>query len=693
MNSAEWILEHGLDISIVDLYPSLEGAKSVSIDYTRPLSTRLRNVLVRWRGLEWAPYLNVTLSELGARRNAGRQCLIEFLTVAEETASAVSGGVNPVVEVSDAEDDDALARQARLSHALAAAETLALWGRYRGWATVGPLLGELGREADLPTDIAQAREVVASSLLEDFATSPDTPTVEDLFDQLLAYLDERQRTIYVTRSIPTRGPTLQQLADDLNLTRERVRQIQKKAESRVSAKVAEAKFAPLRWMAHTLRTQLGDSIPVTSDIYASALDSALADCPPDRQTLLSGFLLRLAGYSERSGWMVHRDAEVIGADMLRAEANEYGLIQVSRLGEVLEAAGVAPADHAAMLERIGGFRRFGDWIAIWSGSVVDKVVRILAIRGSPTSPDELAAIIGEGHSIRSLRNRLSDDPRLARVAKNQWALRIWGLEEYTGAADEMAEEIERQGGAVSLADLAELLASRFGISENSVRTYAQAPRFVVEGGIVRLRASDERFVVAATIADAKGCFQDSPSTVTFCVAVDNDVLRGSGRAVPAAVATFVGVVPGSDRRLLAVHVGSDGSEQVTLTWPLDSPVGPTMGSIRRIAHATQATEGDLLRLRVDRAEGTLGAVCVRPQDLESMSPVARLSALTGLEGLTSSNAVERLAESLSIEPIGLRSHLFRRGDGHLTGLLPEAAVDPDLKVALAELEDALAPLE
>jgi hypothetical protein len=693
MNSAEWIFEHGMDIPIVDLYPPLGDAKSIPIDYTRPLSARLRNVLVRWRGLEWAPYLNVTLSELGARRNAGRQCLMEFLTLAEESASAVSGGLNPVIEVRDAEDDDALARRARLAPALAAAETLASWGRYRGWATAGPLLDEVGRDADLPTDIAEAREVVASTLLEDFASSPDAATVEELFDQLLASLDERQRAIFVARSIPTRGPTLQDLADDLDLTRERIRQLQKKAESRVYAKVAEEKFAPLRWMAHTLRTQLGDSIPMTSDVYASALEVVLAGCTTDRQPLLAQFLLHLAGYSERSGWMIHKDATMVSADLLHADANEHGLIEVSRAAELLEAAGVAPADHAAMLERIGGFRRFGDWIAVWSGSVVDKVVRLLAIRGTPTSPDELATIIGEGHSIRSLRNRLSDDPRLARVAKNEWGLRIWGLEEYTGAADEMAEEIERQGGAVSLADLAELLASRFGISESSVRTYAQTPRFVVEGGIVRLRAPNERFVVAATIADAKGCFQDSPSTVTFCVAVDKDVLRGSGRAVPVAVATFVGLVPGTERRLRAIRIGGDGSEQVTLTWPVDSPVGPTMGSIRRIAHATQATEGDVLRLRVDRAEGTLGVDRVRPQDLESMTPVARLSALTGLEGLASSNALERLAESLSIDPAGLRSHLIRRGDGHLTGLLPEVAVDPDLEVALAELEDALAPLE
>ena len=691
--SREWILKYGMDIPLVDLYPPLGAAKSIPVDYTRPLSTRLRNVLVRWRGLDWASYLNVTPSELGARRNAGRQCLIELLTLAEESASTMSNGPIRSIEDGDVGDDGASGR-ARLGLVAAAAETLASWAHYRGWTTVGPLLDELGRNADLPPDIVQAWEVVASSSLEDFAATPGkAATGDELLHQLLSSLDERQRAIYIARSIPTRGPTLQELADELNLTRERVRQLQKKAEARLSAKLAEEKFGPLRWMAHTLRTRLGDSIPMAGDTYASAIEVVLVGCTPDRQPMLAQFLLRLAGYSERSGWMIHKDAAGVSADLLRAEANEDGLIDVSRATELLGAAGVAPANHAAMLERIGGFRRFDGWIAIWGGSVVDKVVRLLAIRGAPMSPDELVAIIGEGHSIRSLRNRLYDDPRLARVAKNEWALRTWGLDEYTGAADEIAEEIERQGGAASLAYLAEVLASRFGISENSVRTYAQTPRFVVEAGIVRLRAPDEGFVVSATIADAKGCFQDSPSTVTLCVAVDKDVLRGSGRPLLAAVAAFIGLVPGTERRLRATHPGSEDSGQVAITWPVDSAVGPSLGSIRTIAEAIHATEGDLLRLRFDRAEGTIHVVCLRPLDLDSMAPVARLSALTGLESLTSSNALERLAESMSIDPAGLRSHLIRRGDGHLTGLLPEVAIDPDLGVALAELEDALAPLE
>ena len=680
-----------MNIPLIELDPPRGIASSLPVDFTRPLSTRLRNVLVRWRGVEWSSYVNVTPSELDARRNAGRKCLTEFLTVAGESALAAATRESTLFIQDDVlvrEDD--MPRRARLASAAVAAETLASWGRDRGLTTLGPLLTELAGDADLPPDIAEVWTEVASVSLLDFASaSPINTPIDELFDQLLACLDERQRAIFEARSIPSRGPTLQDLADILDITRERVRQIQEKAESRVSTQIAKAEFVPFRWRAHSLRVHLGDSTPMSSETYRSAVEVALMGSSDDRKPLLAQFLLRLAGYSERSGWMIHQDAAVIGSDVLEAEANEHGLIEASCAAELLSAAGVAPADHAAMLERIGGFRRFGDQIAVWRGSVVDKVVRVLAIRGSPTSPDELATVIGEGHSLRSLRNRLSDDSRLARVGKNQWALRDWGLNEYTGTADEIAEEIGRLGGAVSLALLAEELASRFGISQSSVRAYAQTARFVVEGGMVRLRAPGDGFRDSATIADTKGCFQDSPESVTFCIVVDKEVLRGSGRAIPVAVAGFLGLTPGTDRRFQATHAGEDAGT-VALTWPLDSVVGPTLGSTRRVADRAEAADGDRLRLRFDRAEGRLDVVRI-PANTELSNPLDRLSALTGLEALDNSNVFDRLAASIGVDSTQLRSQLDRRGDHHLIELLPVTIIDDDLQAALAELKDALAP--
>ena len=401
------------------------------------------------------------------------------------------------------------------------------------------------------------------------------------------------------------------------------------------------------------------------------------------------FLLRLAGYAGQSGWMVREDATLVTSKMLEDAADEFGLIDTIHVFELLREAGIASADHAAILERIGGFREFGDHLAIWKGTVVDKAVRVLAIRGTAMTPEDLVEAIGEGNPVRALRNRMLEDRRLARVAKNEWALRAWGLPEYTGIADKIAEEIDRQGGATTLSNLVDLIATQFGVAPRSVRAYAQTPRFVVEGDIVRLRAASEPVVVSAQIADTKGCFQVSASSVSFCLGVDKGVQRGSGRSLPMAVAAFVGVVPGKERRFYTMQTRCGEALSVVVTWPIDSVSGPTLGSTRALAIEAGAVEGDLMRLQFDRVTGTVQAVRLTPKELNEATPIARLSALTGMVGLDDLTAPDRIAAAIGVGKSEVRSRLYRRGDGSLVELLPATSVDPELDAALAELGAAL----
>jgi hypothetical protein len=571
-------------------------------------------------------------------------------------------------------------------------ELLATWAqRELHHETVGPVIASLSAGAPLPPDIAAAWASVTSKRLRELA-NPElgNMAISTLFDELLLRLGPREREVYVARLLLARPPTLQVLGGQLGLTRERVRQLQARAERMVTELLTMEEFAPLRWRAFSLRALLGNSVSVTSDAYDAALGEVALGTRGEPQLLLATFLVRLAGYTEQSGRIIRGDAGSINYASLTALADEWGVIDGTRIDEVLDRVGVAAGERSGVLERIGGVRVFGDRVALWKGSVVDKATSALAIRGAPASAEELAEVIGEGYSVRSLRNRLGQDPRIARVGKHQWALRVWGLEEYSGVADEIAEEVERQGGAASMAHLIEVLTLRFGVAEGSVRAYAQTPRFVVEGAVVRLRRSDEPVELSARIGDARGCFQDSPSSVTFCVAVDRDVLRGSGRAVASAVAVFLGVIPGTERTFDAcLGVGGDDLS-VVVTWPMASAAGPAIGSTRGLATRLGAVDGDLLRLRFDRGSGTVEASRVVANELREAQPLDRLAALTGLQGLQSANVVERLAASLGVERSRLRSQLYRRGDHTLIGLLPVPSVDARLSEALAELGDALA---
>ena len=60
-----------------------------------------------------------------------------------------------------------------------------------------------------------------------------------------------------------------------------------------------------------------------------------------------------------------------------------------------------------------------------------------------------------------------------------------------------------------------------------------------------------------------------------------------------AVAAFVGVVPGKERRFYTMQTQRGEVTSVVMTWPIDSISGPTLGSTRALAIEAGAVEGDL----------------------------------------------------------------------------------------------------
>jgi hypothetical protein len=667
----------------------------------REVSVKARNALQRLRVETWEDLATARPADIVGLRTVGLKTLNEILMVAATRCLRASSSARDPASIrrhdapkplESAGDDGGLYTAPTFTEVLNALAIIAEWGlRERNDTTLGPVFEELGNRAERSPDVAIAWAQLSDTKLSQLVRPSSTNvSLCGLFDDLMSRLRGADRAVFAARSLSPGAPTLRAIGERFGLTRERVRQIHGRAERQVESLLSTERFAPLRWKAYSLRAALGASVPVSSEAYRSVMDSVVGVCNPDQQVPLARFLLRLAGYYEDAGWMVRKDAGDLNLLALEEAADEYGLIDALHVDQMLDAAGIAPTDHDAMLERIGGLRRLGDRIALWKGSVVDKAVRVLAVRGTPASADELAAVIGEGYSIRALRNRLFADARVARVGKNQWALRAWNLEEYTGIADEIAEEIERRGGTAQLSFLVDVLTARFGVAETSVRAYAQTPRFVVEDGVVRLRRADESIGLSAKIADTKGCFQDSSDSVTFCIPVDKDVLRGSGRALPAAVALFLGVLPGGERVFRAGQ--SQGGEDMSLlvTWPIASVAGPALGSTRALAVRQDATEGDLLRLRFDRLDGVVRTARVRARELGDLTPLEQLEALTGLSELDSSTVGDRLAAALGVDRSRLRSQLHRRGDASLISLLPTATMDPGLGTALAELAGALA---
>ena len=214
----------------------------------------------------------------------------------------------------------------------------------------------------------------------------------------------------VARVYTTSPVTLEAVGTDLAVTRERVRQIQVRAEERIEALLATSRFAPVHWAAFTLHTALGSLAPV--EIAERELSRLVGEIAADNVIVASTILLQLAGpyRIERSAY-VTEDVREIPA-RLRAVADPHGIIAGEDVRNVLAQCGVLPGFFDAAITWLDRFHRFGELFVVWPNSGADKLVAMLALRGQPADTETLVRECGEDYSIRALHNRLGEDPRV-----------------------------------------------------------------------------------------------------------------------------------------------------------------------------------------------------------------------------------------------------------------------------------------
>jgi hypothetical protein len=364
-------------------------------------------------------------------------------------------------------------------------------------------------------------------------------------------------------------------------------------------------------------------------------------------------------------------------------ADEFGVMQGADVTSVLNEYGVAERFHMEVIAWCGGFRAWEDNYLLWPSSGVEKAITVLALRGTPATIEEIIDDIGETYSDRSLQGRIAEDPRVARTNRHQFALKSWGYDEYSTIADAIASQIERDGGESNVTALARKVSGAFGVRESSVRMYAEAPMFSISNGLVRIRTADEAIEVSQDISDCRGVYILGSDEIALLVEVDFDVLRGSGRSIPQALAARLGVLPGAK-----VAFGSDFGD-VIVSWPITSATGPSIGSTRLCGIGVGCEDGQFMRLSFNIASGTV-AVHAVGQWVSTCEPSTRAVAeITGIRVTESDDLLGALSESIGVAKSGLRRALAVRGDDFVLRMIPREEMRADLGAALQELVKAL----
>ena len=519
-------------------------------------------------------------------------------------------------------------------------------------------------------DVKEWRSLSTFSLSDIVAASPHPYVV---LSKWAEGLDDRERSIFTNRiAQPQRPHTLQQLGDELTISRERVRQIEALVVERLGLFVDSAAGSPVRWRITTLRDRLSVAAPRG---HVNPMLVPPADCNDDYQALL----LELAGpYDESDGWLVLRSTRSSDpTDAIRNMTDEFGRIDVAKASAALAGWGLDSGLHDDWIARDRKLRLVNGQVVRWDGPIADKLAFGLADLQVPATAEKLLAHIGESRAVTSAKNAMAEDERFVRANRTEWALASWGLPEYSGIASTIGQILEGSDQPMLVDALIDRLGRDFGIAEGSARSYCDAAMFVLEDGWIRLRRENEKYHYQnSEVRDAPGVFALGDGVVGLLYEVDRNVTRGSGRPLGLAAGALLDLSINERLRFDGPHGTS-----VAVTFPGTSFSGPALGSTRGIAQAVNAKIGDMLTVILRRGEMTVSAQATDLNEHDTgWALVARLT------GIGENAGISGLAAALHCSRGEVRATLQARKDTVVLEALPERRSTPDLEEALGALD-------
>lgn len=489
------------------------------------------------------------------------------------------------------------------------------------------------------------------------------PSLAESLTMLLFSFDEREYAIATQRLMAEQPSTLDEIGKEFNITRERVRQIEKALRNEITT-LLDGEFH----LSERLAAMFEAEGPILCYATAARIIPELESTVEPEGFAILPLISNLCSptFSTSDGWLatpsIDDAVKLVKTDLPQA-ADEYGVVDLA-----------PSASHANAEQHERETRNFTNWLAysdvmlyknhaILGRTQGDRAAAVLSVEQHPLTTEEIAERINAGNA-RSLANRLAVDERIMRVDIGTWALREWGLEEYSGIRQEIRERIERNGGSVRLDALVEELSSQFSISPNSVVTYASTLPFLSSHGVVTL-ADEERYDVPdANPYDVARMFR-IPGGWALRITVNAEHARGSGSILPLAIAN-----------ILHMRFGD--------TVELDSPLGVQsvywtgtsvgLGTIRRFVLDGMIQVGDEALLEF-MDDGSFTVELVRPLNGNALHDALALAACP--QTADARRALGYLQDAIDAHDCvtfaELAARLADRGDADIAALLRRLA--------------------
>lgn len=415
-------------------------------------------------------------------------------------------------------------------------------------------------------------------------------SVVEQVKNLVATFDSRDRTILFTRILADPKITLESVGVQLNLTRERVRQLEKIVKERVASFLnsndlvgsycdsvvdATGMLAPF--------SRVAEQVPeILEDIFIQIDPEHLVTIPTWRavQALESCF------ECDGDWFYVGSREQVVSLFAARfvEVSGEKKFIEVSEVFSAFDDWGTASPEELILWAQSLGYKVvLGALVSSSVRSMNDLAVIALAIKGTPLTTAAIHQTVASSKSVKSLANQMSVDSRLQRVGADVWGLVKWGDEEFLSIREAILTRVDKSG-SVALGDLIEELTTKFGVAESSVRAYSAAWPLKSEGGLVS-RQEGQVTPKGRPFSRSRGSYV-SEAGYAFRTTVTLDHLRGSGSQFPTALALALGGSIGAS----LVFTTPSKSGQIRLNWNGNQATISTMKSELELIGAVESDE-------------------------------------------------------------------------------------------------------
>lgn len=394
----------------------------------------------------------------------------------------------------------------------------------------------------------------------------------------------REQFIAQRRFVDTSKCTLQELGERLELTRERVRQLEAKIVERCERAIGDQ----LEKLRKHLVDKHGAMIP--REAFTGTIDRVLTGVSSRNKVLFTKIFLRYLKYHFKNDFYLSPAGDIVISNYLHyINTNNLLLVDEMTLARINLEFWYKYRDE---IKQCLGLVRLPYGSFARKDSVSTRVLDTLKHLGIPATKEQIAEY--SGIPKEKLTNRLRLIRGVVKVSNNMWGLGSSKSTQYVGVVDEMLTVIEQHGGQVSVQTLKSEIKRRCNVKDSTITAYLYTAQFVIENKTIRLSTeNDVRLRPLAQTIDGR----TGNGAPYWIIKVKARHLKGhSVVGLPPELAYYLKCEPNTRSRI-PIHYPLE-CRDMSITWRLASTTGLQIGYLADVMKKLSVQEGDHVRLIV-----------------------------------------------------------------------------------------------